>query len=373
MAVVKYTPIEWQMDNLDSIRQHVKQFHEKLQEVGLRYIQIGDTPINFETLPVTMITGTSTTYSEKEFVSITYKMPKGTGDITYTAPDESGAVSVDSFSPILSTDLYLRFNWCIGKANYISPTTNTGCCLTVNLQVCRDLDFITGLTATSIASQLWTAVAHGTTANNRSGSTSIIGDSVISLSREGLNIIHGLHKTLGGLYGSASPRTIIQLSITVTDDQNINIHTPNNRYEWGSTIRGAGTLNEAFKVAYSLQTFDSYNIPRSFTRPNTTNFYFRDINKYNSNGQVQLMNCYVIDGSGLFHTNPNLYSLVRSELSGDIQVNCYYNNMVVNRTIFIHLDNPMTPGASTTSATYIDYNREYGHILEYAPMVGATY
>ena len=160
MAVVKYTPIEWQMDNPNSIRQHVKQFHEKLQEVGLRYIQIGDTPINFEILPVTMITSTSTTYSEKEFVSITYKMPKGTGDITYTAPDESGAVMVESFSPVLNTDLYLRFVWCIGTATYVSPgTNNTGCCLTVNLQVCRDLDFITGSTATSIASQLWTAVA----------------------------------------------------------------------------------------------------------------------------------------------------------------------------------------------------------------------
>lgn len=49
MAVVKYTPIPWQMDDFDPIKNHIKQFHEKLQEVGLRYIP-GETPIDFELL-----------------------------------------------------------------------------------------------------------------------------------------------------------------------------------------------------------------------------------------------------------------------------------------------------------------------------------
>ena len=62
MAVVKYMPKPWQMDNFTSVKEHIQQFYEKFEEVGMIHVPKTTDP-NFETLanPMPMTTIDNTT------------------------------------------------------------------------------------------------------------------------------------------------------------------------------------------------------------------------------------------------------------------------------------------------------------------------
>lgn len=373
MAVVKYTPIPWQMNDFGSIKDHIKQFHEKLQEVGLRYIP-GDAPIDFETLTQpTLPTAVSVTFPTYDICSTIYKMPKGTGEVNFSEPDSDGAVSVVSSSPILNTDLFLKFTWRYFKSTY-NPNTakgNRGFSLIVGVSVSRQSGFLSGSQIIDFGGSFQYYTDWGL-ADVINGTVSILSDSVISLSREGLTILHGMHKTDGGnSYTYGSPRNLCQICLTVESDQTVNIFRPF-IYNTPASGQANGTLSQALKSGYDYSRLTNNNTAQHWTRPRIADFPFNNIS-VQVNNQPRGLNCYGLDSQNNITVNDNVYGFMRGNPNGYNEFYCYYRGRLVKRVIHFDEYNSMTPNAWTTSSSYNEYNREYGHIIEYAPLINTTY
>lgn len=372
MAVVKYTPIPWQMDDFDSIKAHIKQFHEKLQEVGLLYIP-GEEPIDFETLTQpTLPTAYSNTFPTYDICGTVYKMPKGTGEVNFSEPDSDGAVSVVSTSPILNTDLFLLFTWRYFKSTPDPQTSNgnRGYSLEVNVSVSRQSDFLSANPTLDFVGSFKYYMDGRSNAIN--GTITILNDSVMTLSREGLTILHGMHKKdVGNLYTSGSPRSLCQMCLTIESDQTVNVFRPFTYYT-SSTTSTNGTLSQARKSGYDYSRLTNNNTAQHWTRPRIAEFPFDNIS-VRVNNQPRGLNCYGLDSQNNITVNDNVYGFMRGNPNGDNEFYCYYRGRLVKRVIYFEEHNSMTPNAWTSLDTFIEYNREYGHIIEYAPLINTTY
>lgn len=372
MAVVKYTPLEWQMNNMESIRNHIKQFHEKIQEVGVKHL-VKDTDVDLDTFVFTFpATLDGYSWNRWDMCSFTYKLPKGDGTINYTEPDEYGVQEIESFSP-KPYDVYLRFRWGVHKTYYRSPNNeNRGMCLSVVIEISREDNFTFNITRPTIQAGQIQVASYGTT-DAWGGYVKIENESVISFTPDGLKILHGMYTNENGVrnVGYLSPRMVIETTINIHDDGTISIYSLSNTLDSGSSYYNA-TLGSSHKCNYNYTFYalnggtTSYNTSQSIQ---STPFPFSDL-KNVVYGEIQFLPCYSTNHrSEIIETNQTV-TLQRGLSGGEHEIIMYRNGKILKRQMYVNNLSSATPQAGGTwSTTWTDYNREYGHIIEYAPYV----
>lgn len=372
MAVVKYTPLEWQMNNMTSIRNHIKQFHEKLQEVGVSHIAM-DTDVDLDTFSFTFpATLNDYNWSRWDMCNFIYKLPKGDGSINYSEPDEYGVKEIVSFSP-KPYDIFLNIRWGITKVYYRAPNTeNRGMVLSVIIEVSRENNFNLNITRPRINAGQLQGSMYGTT-DAWGGYVKIENESVISFTPDGLKILHGMYTNESGVrnYGNTSPRMIIETTINVHDDGTISIYSLSNSIDSSSSFYNA-TLERSYKCNYNYTFYalnggtTTYNTSQSIQ---STPFPFNDL-KNVVYGEIQFLPCFSTNHkSEIIETNQTL-TLQRGLMGGEHDIIMYRNGEVLKRKMYVNNLSSATPqSGGTWSTTLTDYNREYGHIIEYAPYV----
>ncbi len=372
MAVVKYTPIPWQMDDFNSIKAHIEQFHTKMKEVGLKHIIQETDVVDWTKLIQPTIQSKSNNYNEFiPICSFVYQMPKGTGEVNFSEPDTHGAVEIVSYSPNLTTNLYIRVEWGYSRSVYSTPNTNNrGMVLCTNIDISRNLDFQSSAGNPNFrGTKSYYSTWGSSTGIN--GTIRVIQDSVITLTREGLTILHGMYENSTGRINTfGSPRNVCQFSITVNDDQSVTVYHPP-VYDTGSTNRD-GTLSGAYKCSYNMVVYKTSGFTTYYTRSPLTSFPFNDLS-VDVNGQLQGLNTYTMNDQNDACVNDNIYSHMRSGKDGDQVFYCFYRGVLTKRIVYIQETNSMTPNANTTSTTITDYNREYSHTIEYAQSINTSF
>lgn len=371
MAVVKFTPLEWQMNNVVKIRNHIKQFHEKLQEVGVTHIE-KTTDVNLDEFEYTFPDiQDNYSWSRWELCSFIYKLPKGDGTINYTQPNEFGIKEIESFSP-KPFDLYLKIKWGINKSYYRSPNNeNRGMVLSVIIEVSRKDNFEENITRPIFYAGQLQGSMYGTP-DCYAGIVKIENDSIISYTPDGLKIMHGMYTNEVGVrnYGYMSPRMLIETTINIHDDGTISIYSLSNSIDSGSSYYS--TLSNSYKCNYNYTYFalnngvSTYNSSQSIQ---SSPYPFTDL-KNVVYGEIQFLPCYATNHkSDIIETNQTV-TLQRGLSGGEHNVIIYRNGEVLNRVMYINNLSSATPhSGGTWSTNWVEYNREYGHIIEYAPYV----
>lgn len=371
MAVVKFTPLAWKCDDAQSILDHIQQFHEKFKEVGVIHVP-KDTDTDFtDTSIVNFFNTVSSILSTRTICTFYYKLPKGDGSINYSPPDADGVQEIVSFSP-KPYDLYIKMVWRLTKSSYISTVSRCND-LDCYIQLSRADDFENSVTRPSFSTSMFYYSSYGNNGHYNGTTPSILAESVISLTPDGLVVLHGLYNlNTGRAYGYGGPRMLMQFVINVQDDGVISIYDVDYNINYNTTDYGSA-FSGSHKYCYNYKIYDLTNYVRSYSRNvNVTPFPFTDIPNY-VHGELQGLPCYSLNKNDMVVETYNVYAFGRGLPTGDNDFYVYRDGKVLKRILYAQELNSMTPSTSGTwSTTAKDYNREYGHIIEYAPMINVV-
>ena len=373
MAVVRFMPKPWQMNDFASVKEHIKQFYEKFEELGMIHVPKTTDP-NFETLADTRPT-TSVNNGNWEYFDICekyFQFPKGDGTINYSEPDEHGIYRIESFSPH-NVDLYIKIRFFFRKISYNRPNTGSrGFCLDTEIIIDRLGEFMPNVTYPTWNSFTYYDMSGWGAGSGYQGIVNIIGESVLSLTPDGLIVLHGLHTTNASRnMMCGGPRNLMQFVVNIHSDGTVGIY--NNSVQLncaGSDYSGDLVTNNNYKCCYNFISYKTNHRTDYYTRPvSVTPYPFTDVPN-NAQGFIQGLPCYYLDHQSNIIESHQVYTFLRGLVSGDNPFIVWRNGKPLHRTLYIQDQNGMTPSyAGGFTATWATYNREYGHIIEEAPLI----
>lgn len=372
MAVVKFTALSWECDKPQTYIDHIQQFHEKFKELGIIHIpkptDIDFSVNNTSKVYLTGVVGNNNT--RYDICSFVYKLPKGDGTINYSEPDIYNVQLIDSFSP-KPYDVYIKITWQTYKSSYSSVVAR-GYDFCNSIEISREDNFNNNINRPTFnGSQIYYS-SYVSNASYYSGIKSLIeGDTIMSLTPDGLVVLHGLH-TLneGRSSGTGGPRFLTNFILNIQNDGVIGVYDNSVNVDFGTTNYGSTTLSTTYKCCYNYKYCALNNNYLSYDRPiGVTPYPFTDVPN-NALGELQGLPCYSMDKKQNVVETYQLYTFQRGITTGEHDYVVYREGKVLKRQLLIQELNSMTPQTSGTwSTTFTDYNREYGYIIEYAPLI----
>lgn len=371
MAVVKFVPKPWQMNDFTSVKEHIQQFYEKFEELGMIHIPKTTDP-NFETLanPMPMTTIDNTTWTKYNIATKTYKFPKGDGTINYSEPDEHGISRIESFS-MPDVDLYIKVTFQFTRTVYRTPNVgNRGFALNVLFELDRLGEFLPGVTYPTWDSFMYCSWWGSTGPYN--GTVVVIAESVMSLTPDGLVVLHGLnHQNNNKYYMCGGPKNLVQFVLHINKDQTVGVYTTDGDYDCSSSsYDGSDVSSNNWKMCYNYINYKLNGRVDYYTRPvGFTPYPLTDVPN-NVQGFIQGLPCYRLNHQNNIIESNMVFTFYRGLTSGDNQFVVWRDGKQLYRTLYIQDQNTMTPSNSGQwTGTWSSYNREYGHIIEEAPLI----